>query len=289
MLVLDNCEHVVDVAAQMAEALIRANPQARVLTTSRDPLRVEGEWIYPVPPLAVPPLAEATLAQSTARTRETEDLLRYGAVRLFIERARAGAPHFALNARAMATVAAICRRLDGIPLAIELAAARAGALDIDELASRLDNRFDLLTGGRRTAIPRQRTLRATLDWSYNLLPEIERRIVRRLAIFAGGFTLEAAKLVAASAEISASDVIDGMVSLVAKSLVASDAGGSDLRYRLLETTRAYAHEKLIESGENAGTARRHAEYFRSRIENAAAEFGNPTSRRMVGGLWARNR
>ncbi len=261
VLLLDNCEHVIDAAAQMAEELLRANPEARVIATSRDPLRVEGEWIYPVPPLAVP----------TESTRESSDLLQYGAVRLFIERARAGVPHFSPNERAVATIAAICRRLDGIPLAIELAAARAGILDIEELASRLDNRFDLLTGGRRTAIPRQRTLRATLDWSYNLLPESERQILRRLSVFAGSFTLEAARSVAASAEITSSDVIDGMVNLVGKSLVAVDVGGSDLRYRLLETTRAYALEKLTESGESEATARCHAEYFRDLIEKAAAE------------------
>ena len=167
VLVIDNCEHVVGAAAQMAEALLRANPETRVIATSRDPLRVDGEWVFPIPPLAVP----------TELNRD-DDLLQYGAVRLFIERARAGVPHFSPNERAVAAIVAICRRLDGIPLAIELAAARAASLDIEELASKLDHRFDLLTVGRRTAIPRQRTLRATLDWSYNLLPEIERQILK---------------------------------------------------------------------------------------------------------------
>jgi predicted ATPase/DNA-binding winged helix-turn-helix (wHTH) protein len=263
LLVLDNCEHVVDAAARMAEALLHANPETRLITTSRDALRVDGEWIYAVPPLAVP----------TDLTRDIGELVRYGAVRLFIERARAGMSRFSPNERAVTTITAICQRLDGIPLAIELAAARAGALDIEELASRLDNRFELLTGGRRTAIPRQRTLRATLDWSYNLLPEIERQILRRLSIFSGSCTLEAARLVTSPAELTLSGVIDAVVNLVGKSLVAADVGGSDSRYRMLETTRAYALEKLAESGESEGTARRHAEYFRDLFERAAAESG----------------
>ena len=196
---------------------------------------------------------------------------RYGAVRLFIERARAGVPHFSPNERAVAAIVAICRRLDGIPLAIELAAARAASLDIEELASKLDHRFDLLTVGRRTAIPRQRTLRATLDWSYNLLPEIERQILNRLSVFAGSFTLEAAEKVAGSAEIASTTVVDCVVDLVGKSLVTPEVGGLGLRYRLLETTRAYAFEKLAESGENEGIARRHAEYFLDLIQRAAAE------------------
>src|SRR6266851_8157891 len=173
MLVLDNCEHVIDAAARMAESLLRANPAARVIATSRELLRVEGEWVYPVPPLAVP--AEGS--------PDGEDPLRYGAVQLFVERARAAAPHFSPNARFAAAIAGICRRLDGIPLAIELAAARAAALGVEGLAARLDDRFRLLTGGRRTALPRHQTLRATMDWSHDLLPDAEKVILRRLAVF----------------------------------------------------------------------------------------------------------
>jgi predicted ATPase/DNA-binding winged helix-turn-helix (wHTH) protein len=261
LLVLDNCEHVVGAAAQMAEALLRANPDVRMIATSRDPLRVDGEWVFPIPPLAVP----AELG------RDSDDLVQYGAVRLFIERVRAGVPHFSPSERTVAAIVAICRRLDGIPLAIELAAARAASLDIEELASRLDHRFDLLTVGRRTAIPQQRTLRATLDWSYNLLPEIEQQILKRLSVFAGSFTLEAAGTVAASAEMNASSVVDCVVNLVGKSLVTPEIGVSGLRYRLLETTRAYALEKLAESGESEGTARCHAEYFRDLFQRAASE------------------
>jgi predicted ATPase/DNA-binding winged helix-turn-helix (wHTH) protein len=255
MLVLDNCEHVIDAAARMAGALLRTNSAARVLATSREPLRTEGECLYRVPSLAVP--AEGT--------EDTEQLLRYGAVRLFVARARAADPHFSPDSRIAAAIAGICRRLDGIPLAIELAAARGGVLGIPEIAARLDDRFHLLTGGHRTALPRHQTLRATLDWSYELLPEPERVMLRRLAIFAGGFTLTAANAVAVSAEFAASDVVDGVANLVAKSLVAADVGGAIARYRLLETTRAYALEKLAESGEIERIARRHAECYRDSL------------------------
>jgi non-specific serine/threonine protein kinase len=261
MLVLDNCEHVVDAAARMAEALLRANPAARVIATSREPLRVEGEWVYPVPPLAVP--AEGSL--------DGEDPLRYGAVWLFVERARAAAPHFSSDARVAVAMAGICRRLDGIPLAIELAAARVATLGIEELAARLDDRFRLLAGGHRTAMPRHQTLRATLDWSYELLTEQERVILRRLAIFAAGFTLQAASAVAADDAIAASEVVDCVANLVAKSLVTVDAGGARVRYRLLETTRAYALEKLVQVGEFDAVARRHAERYRDLFESAEAE------------------
>jgi predicted ATPase/DNA-binding winged helix-turn-helix (wHTH) protein len=259
MLVLDNCEHVVDAVAEMAEALLRANPGTRVIATSREPLRVEGEQIYPVPPLGVP-------------AAETEDPWQYGAVQLFVERARAAERHFEPEGRRVAMIAAICRRLDGIPLAIELAAARAAALGIEELSARLDDRFQLLTGGRRTALPRHQTLRATLDWSYELLAEPERVILRRLAVFAGFFSLEAAGAVAASPEAAPSEVVDGVSSLVAKSLVAAEIDSAIARYRLLDTTRAYALEKLGDSGELEAIARHHAEYYRDLFERAEAEW-----------------
>jgi predicted ATPase/DNA-binding winged helix-turn-helix (wHTH) protein len=261
MVVLDNCEHVVDAAARMADALLRSNAATRVIATSREPLRAEGEWVYPVPPLAVP----------TEGGVESEDPLRYGAVLLFIERARAAAPSFSPDARSAAAIAGICRRLDGIPLAIELAAARAAALGIDGLAAQLDDRFRLLAGGRRTALPRHQTLRATLDWSYQLLTEPERVVLRRLAIFAGGFTLQAASAVVAGDKISASEIVDCATNLVAKSLVTMDAGGARVRYRLLETTRAYALEKLVQAGEFDAAARRHAGRYLDLFESAEAE------------------
>jgi predicted ATPase/DNA-binding winged helix-turn-helix (wHTH) protein len=261
LLVLDNCEHLIDAAAIMAEALLRANAAARVIATSREPLRTDGEQVYPVPPLAVP----------AANINDKTELLEYGAVRLFVERVRAAEPQFAPDGRPMVTLAAICRRLDGIPLAIELAAARAAALGIEELASRLDERFNLLTSGRRTALPRHQTLRATLDWSYELLAEPERILLRRLAIFAGPFNLDAASAVATSPELARSEVIGGIASLVAKSLVVAEVWGV-ARYRLLDTTRAYAFEKLGESGEREGIARCHAAYYRDLFERAEAEW-----------------
>jgi predicted ATPase/DNA-binding winged helix-turn-helix (wHTH) protein len=258
LLVLDNCELVIDAAASVAEALLRANPAAHVMATSREPLRAEDECLYRVPALAVP--AEGT--------EDLEDLLRYGAVQLFVARMRATEPHFAPDQLIAAATAAICRRLDGIALAIELAAARAASLGVKAVAAHLDDRFHLLTGGRRTALPRHQTLRATLDWSYALLPERERVVFRRLSIFANIFALKAATAVAACAEIAASGVIDCVANLVAKSLVMIDVSGATVRYRLLETTRAYAREKLAESGELGQVARAHAEYYRDLFERA---------------------
>ena len=262
LLVLDTCEHVIAAAATMAEAMLGAGSAVHIIATSREPLRAGGEWVYPVQPLAVPAVDVAA----------DDEPLRYGAVRLFIERARAAEPHFVPDRRLMAMIAAICRRLDGIPLAIELAAARAAALGIEALAARLDDRFRLLTGGRRTALPRHQALRATLDWGYELLAEPERVLLRRLAIFAGQFSLEAAAAVAASSELAVPEVIEGLLGLVAKSLVVAGGEGAVTRYRLLDTTRAYALEKLDESGERDRLARRHAEYYRDLFERAEAEW-----------------
>jgi predicted ATPase/DNA-binding winged helix-turn-helix (wHTH) protein len=266
LLVLDTCEHVIAATATMAEAMLGASSAPHIIATSREPLRAGGEWVYPVQPLAVPAVDIAA----------DDDPLRYGAVRLFIERARAAEPHFAPDRRLMAVIAAICRRLDGIPLAIELAAARASALGIGALAARLDDRFRLLTGGRRTALPRHQALRATLDWSYGLFAEPERVLLRRLAIFAGPFSLEAAAAVAASPELATPDVIEWLTSLVAKSLVVTGGEGAVARYRLLDTTRAYALEKLEESGERERLSHHHAEYYRHLFEQA--EVGWETRR-----------
>jgi predicted ATPase len=233
----------------------------RILATSREPLRAEGEQIYPVPPLDVP----------AGDAEAGDDPLRYGAVQLFIDRARAAQPHFVPDRRRAAMVGAICRRLDGIPLAIELAAARAAPLGIEALAARLDDRFWLLTRGRRTALPRHQTLRATLDWSYDLLPEPERMILRRVAVFAGAFGLEAAIAVVASPELAPPEAVAGLANLVAKSLVAAELDGRVARYRLLDTARAYAHEKLGESSERKRLARRHAEYHSDAFERAEIE------------------
>ena len=191
-------------------------------------------------------------------------------------------PHFAPDRRSTAMIAAICRRLDGIPLAIELASARAAVLGVEEVAAHLDDRFRILTGGRRTALPRHQTLRATLDWSYELLSEPERVILRRLAVFAGVFRLEAASAVIASPEIAPAEVVDGIANLVAKSLITGVAGSTVARYRLLDTMRAYGLEKLAESGEREWLARRHAEHYRDLFERAEAEWETRPNRRMAG-------
>jgi predicted ATPase/DNA-binding winged helix-turn-helix (wHTH) protein len=261
LLVLDNCEHVIEAAAQMVEALLHANPAARVIATSREPLRAESERLCRLPTLAVP-----------AEDAPLEGMLRHGAVALFTARVRAADPHFALDQQTAAAVAAICRSLDGIPLALELAAARATTLGLQQLASRLDDRFSLLTEGRRTALRRHQTLRATFDWSYDLLSEAERAMLRRLSICAGSFTLMAANAVVASAESLASDIVDGLANLVAKSLVTADVRGATVYYRMLETTRAYAREKLAEAGELEQSARKHAEYYRDLCGRAEAEW-----------------
>ena len=262
LLMLDNCEHVIEAAARMAEAVLRANPHARVMATSREPLRAPGEYVCRVLPLEVP--AEGTEGR--------ENLLEAAAVQLFVARSQAGELRFSLDARTAAIIGAVCRRLDGIPLAIELAAARTATLGLEELAARLDGRYRLLTGGHRTALPRHQTLRATLDWSHDLLSAIERTVLRRLAIFVGGFTLEAASAVATAPDLGALEVVDSVANLAAKSLVVVEVVGAVTRYRLLETTRAYALEKLTESGELEQVARRHAEYYRDLFERAEVEW-----------------
>jgi predicted ATPase/DNA-binding winged helix-turn-helix (wHTH) protein len=239
LLVLDNCEHVIDAAADLAETLLHADGRLHVIATSREPLRADGEWVYRVPPLEAPPEGSDGL----------DDALRYSATRLFIERVRAADPASPLDARVAAAAALICRRLDGIPLAIELAASRATSLGVESLAARVNDRLSLLTEGRRTAPARHQTLRAALDWSYELLTEPERALMRRLAVFVGDFTLDAVTRVVDADEVVADDVVKNLASLVAKSLVAVDVGGPVSHYRLLETMRAYALDRLTASGE----------------------------------------
>ncbi len=252
LLVLDNCEHLVDAAASLAEALVRMCPNALVLATSREILRIEGEYVYRVSPLDVPP----------QRRRAAVDINDYSAVQLFTARLTALNSGFSARPESLPLIAAICRHLDGIPLAIEFAAARAATLGLQQVADRLIDRFSLLTAGRRTALPRHQTLRATLDWSYELLRESERALLRRLAIFVGGFTLDAATAVMSDTGSTTAIVAEGIASLTAKSLVSLDTATLSGRWRLLETIRAYAFDKLVESGEAARVARRHAEFFR---------------------------
>jgi predicted ATPase/DNA-binding winged helix-turn-helix (wHTH) protein len=258
LLVLDNCEHVIDVAARLAEAIVRDCPRTTLLVTSREILRIQGEHVFRVSPLDVPPPDFLDLL----------DLREHSAVQLFLSRIKALRSGSTLGEEDLPIVAAICRRLDGIPLAIEFAAGRAATLGLEQVLSRLDHRFRLLTGVRRTALPRHQTLRATLDWSYALLTEAERRLLRHIAIFSAGFTLEAATAVIGDAAYPASRVADGIADLVEKSLVVLDGLAAVTRWRLLETVRAYALEALTESGEAPQAARRHAEFFRDLFVSA---------------------
>jgi predicted ATPase len=253
LLVIDNCEHLLDACARLADALLRACPELRVLATSREALGITGELAWRVPSLPVPAPSELP---------PFAELQQNPAVRLFVERAAAIQPRFVLTEQNAQTVVQVCQRLDGIPLALELAAVRIEALTVDQLAARLDQRFRLLTGGSRTALPRQQTLRATLDWSYELLSDPERRLFCCLSVFAGGWTLEAAEAVCAGQAIQPEDVVELLTRLVRKSLVAAEEGrDGTARYRLLETLRQYAHERLTEAGEAHTARERHASYY----------------------------
>jgi predicted ATPase/DNA-binding winged helix-turn-helix (wHTH) protein len=252
LLILDNCEHVIDSASELAERVVNEAPQAHILATSREALRVEGEHVHLLYSLESPPVhADPTAAE----------VLRYPAVQLFMERAAAAGHRTALNDVDAPIVAAICRRLDGIALAIELAASRAGSLGTRGIAELLDNRFSLLWHGRRTGVPRHQTMNAMLDWSYNLLPEQERAVLSRLSVFVGDFTVEAACSVASGTEADEASSIEALESLLAKSLISTTQVSESAHYRLLDMTRAYARAKLAERGEADRIARRHAEYY----------------------------
>jgi predicted ATPase/DNA-binding winged helix-turn-helix (wHTH) protein len=263
LIVLDSCEHVVAEAANIGEEILRAAPSVSILATSREPLRAEGEWVHRLASLEVPPhSADLT----------TNNILNYPAVELFTERAAAIVEGLSFGAAELAAVVEICRTLDGMPLALELAAAQVDVFGIKGLAGRLDNRFTILTKGRRTALSRHQTLRATMDWSYGLLPQAEQLILGRLSVFQGDFTIDAAAAVAADDQIEVADVFEGVANLGTKSLVATDISGKITYYHLLDTTRAYALEKLTESGEVERVRRLHAEYFRDLFEQAEVEL-----------------
>jgi predicted ATPase/DNA-binding winged helix-turn-helix (wHTH) protein len=266
LVVLDNCEHLIDAAAKLTETIVRMCPRTTILATSREILKVEGEYVYRVHPLDVPPQHE-----------EPGNIPGHSAVQLFIATTKALHSDFSPDAENLPAIAAICRRLDGIPLAIDLAAARVAALGLQQVAAGLDNRLGMLTGGRRTALPRHQTLRATLDWSYQLLPEPERLVMRRLAVFAGDFTAAAVSSVAAGGEIAASETVCSLANLVTKSLVSVEVGSVIAHHRLHETTRVYALEKLAESGEFDQVARRHADYYRGLFERAETELETLTA------------
>ncbi len=249
LLVLDNCEHLVEAAAQLAESLLDAAPGIHLLATSREPLEAQGEWVLRLAPLDLPPPG-ATLTAA--------DALAFPAIQLFTDRVMARQASFLLADADVAIVADICRRLDGLPLAMELAAARVELLGLRELAARLDDRLRLLTTGRRTASWRHRTLRATLDWSYELLSPFEQTVLRRLAVFPGVFNVSSACAVAAKPGGDSQDVLEALTSLVGKSLLVVQSSDDRVLYRLLETSRAYALEKLVRTPEAAETRRRHA-------------------------------
>jgi predicted ATPase/DNA-binding winged helix-turn-helix (wHTH) protein len=261
LLILDGCEHLADAAAALAERIHAETPFVHILATSREALRAVGERVHRLAPLEAPP-EQAGLSAAEA--------LRYPAVQLFVERVAAGEPDFVLGDADAPAVAALCRSLDGVALAIELAAGRVGAYGVQETARLLDGQLHLLWRGRRTAVARHQTLAAALDWSHNLLAEEERVALRRLAVLQGAFSLEAARVVASGEGLDGEDVLDAVAGLVAKSLVSADASGPVTRYRLLDTTRAYARGKLFAAGEDARVAARHAGYFRSLLARLGA-------------------
>lgn len=260
LLVFDNCEHVIETAASLAEEVFKNAPRVHILATSREPLRVTGERVHRLRPLESAPVSEDLTAGQA---------LMFPCIRLFVDRATAVSYEFELTDADAPVVAEICRKLDGIPLAIELAAGRIDAFGVRGLAERLDDRFRLLTSGRRTAVPRHQTLGATLDWSYELLPEEERTTLRRLAVFVGDFWLESAAEI--SAEPSLGQFSDILANLVTKSLLAADLRGDPTHYRLLETTRIYCLEKLKAAAEYDEAVRQHAEHFRAMFTYAMEE------------------
>ena len=265
LIVLDNCEHLVSASAEVANTLLNAAPKLKILASSREALGVKGEMSYPVPSLSLPDIKHLPVF---------EQLSRYEAVRLFIDRALLVAPHFVVDKDNAPHIAQICHRLDGIPLAIELAVARIKMLSVEQISKRLDDRFRLLTGGARTALPRQQTLRALIDWSYDILSENERLLLRRLSVFAGGWTLEAAEEVCSGDNIEIYDVLDLLTQLVNKSLVVvmEHSQGRETRYRMLETIRQYAREKLLEAGSSEIIRDKHLAYFVKLVEQAEPEL-----------------
>jgi predicted ATPase len=259
LLLLDNCEHLPGACVSLAEGLLRRCPNLRILATSRAALGAVGEALFNVPPLTLP---------DPRRGPTVGSLPEYEAVRLFVERAKAVRPDFTLTEANALAVAHICYRLDGIPLALELAAARTKVLSVDQISERLDDSFALLTGGGRTRMPHHKTLRATMDWSYELLTERERTLLARLSVFASGFALEAAEAVGTGGSIDGYDVLDLLAFLVDKSLVLVAEHDGEARYRLLETVRQYGREKLEESGEAEPILQRHAGFYLALAERA---------------------
>src|SRR3989441_5348093 len=270
LLILDNCEHLVEPTARLVEALLHSCPQVHVLATSRETFGIGGEIVRRVPSLSVP---------QAGALGPVEKLTGYEAVALFCDRAAAAVGSFSLTQSNARSVVQICERLDGIPLAIELAAVRLKVLSLEQVAARLNDRFHLLTGGSRTALPRQQTLRATIDWSYDLLPDSERALLRRLAVFVGTITLEAAADVCAGPPIATPDILDLIPQLVGKSLVQAEESPIEARFRLLETIRQYGLSKLLEAGEAEPVRQRHRDWFIGWAERAEPELEGPDQTR----------
>ena len=261
LVVLDNCEHLLDGVGRLVEAIGRSCPDVTTIATSREPLAVPGERVWPVRSLAVPDTGA--------------DAVESAAVALFVERALAVSPEFALTADTSPVVADICRRLDGLPLAIELAAARTPSMGLGEISERLDERFRLLTGGRRTAVERHQTLRGAVDWSYRLLSEAERQLFAHLSVFSGAFTLGAAERVGAGGDVDEADVVDLVAALVDKSMVIAKIDDGTVRYRLLETLRQYGQERLYDAGATEEVRLRHAEWVLAFAEASAEGLWTP--------------
>ena len=261
LIVLDNCEHVVPATAVLAEKLLRASPGVHILATSREPLSAEGELVHRLAPLLVP---------SSSVNLDAAEALAFSAIQLFTERAMASLDSFELRDADVSVVTDLCRRLDGIPLAIELAAARLNLFGLRGLATRLEDCLQLSITGRRTALPRHQTLRSMLDWSYGLLSYAEQAVLRRIAVFPGSFDLDSARAVVGDGEIDGADLLHAITSLAAKSLVTTNVIGEQALFRLLDTTRVYALEKLRSSGESVAASQRHAEFFCIVCERARA-------------------
>jgi len=278
LLVLDNCEHLIEAAATLADRILAACPQVRVLATSREPLNITGEARWTVGPLTLPPdpavssdIPERTGPLAPRPTGAPPGIDAYASVSLLVQRARAVFPGFGLTEANAPAVARICRALDGMPLAIELAAARLRTMAPEQVAARLDGRFQLLTGGSRTAMPRHQTLRAVVDWSWDLLDDAERTLWRRFSVFSGGATLEAAEQVCAGRGISADQVLDLLTALADKSLLTVRPGADGARYRMLEIIRAYGQERLTEVGEHDELRRAHARHF-TQLAEASMDY-----------------
>jgi predicted ATPase/DNA-binding CsgD family transcriptional regulator/Tfp pilus assembly protein PilF len=268
LLILDNCEHLIEAIASLVDLLLDSCPRLRILATSREGLGVEGEIRWVVPSLSVPEQGRWTLS--------SEELEGYESVRLFVERGRGRDPSLSLSPHNARAVADICKRLEGIPLAIELAAARVGTLSLEQISQRLTDSLKLLTGGSKTQMAKQRTLRGALDWSYELLSEDEKKLFERISVFAGGWTLEAAEAVGVGGGVEEDNILDLLSRLVEKSLVVARGGEQgDARYRMLEPVRQYARQKLEKGGEDEEARRRHATFFLALAEQAEPRLQGP--------------